>query len=352
MKRKAQMTVRPRKPAAPKGLALAGLPVAWDSVARDAVELVSTARRVRAYRAFLARARSAKASRLAPDIDREVLAQARAIQEDGQRAAAATARVMRSLHAGGAFAHVADSLTLSLKADGPVRSTDLWTSARGTQGFREYLEKYGIDDEALDEFGALVARTDLTMSSKGADIVMKGSVDGAPVSGRIAARRAPGLPRNPLDLLTASTFDALCDALERKEPAYLIGTGGEREPLHLEDVLMMATLASQRESIRHVRKLDDVGLVTHAGGDVTTVILVIAAAVLLIGIIIEALECPPGGDPNDPNANTACKIGGLMVALGGFVLVGIALHERSKAGIPVARQTISGPLPQLQGQPA
>jgi hypothetical protein len=328
--------------------ALKELPISWDAVARDTAEVLSAARRVRSYRSFLNRARAAKVARRAPDIDRQVHAEARSVQAEGVLAGAAAARVLRSLHAGGAFTHIVDSLARSLNTGGPVEGADLWLQIRENGAFRPYLARHGIDDAFLEEFGGLLDRIDLSASSDGAAITVEGSVDGKAASARMACHRSTGLPRDPIDLMTSGRFVAVCDALERGESAFLLGLGPRREMFFPEELLMAAVLADQRESIRHVRKLEDVGLVTQAGGDVITIVTVIAVALILTGIIISAIECDRDSlGLNDPDIG--CKIGHIMATLGFVVLLIITAHS----GVPVSTtgQTISGPLPQLEGTP-
>jgi hypothetical protein len=338
-------TSRPIASVASAPATLKELPIPWDAVARDTSELIDTAKRVREYRAFLALSRAAKAAGRVPDIDRGVQAQARVTHMEGVRAGAAAARSMRSLHAGGAFGNFVDSLAASLTVGGTVNGADLWKWVLETEDVRPHLERYGIDAGALDEFGGLLARTSLTASSDGGQIVVEGSMDGKPVSGRMAARPRRGMPHDAVSLLTGDRFDSLCDELERGEPAYLLGAGPLREPLFAEDLMMSAALASQRESIRHLRKLEDVGLTVHGGGEVLTIMLVIAAAIFLTAMVIAAIECDY---PDD--TDTACQLAGKLAILALFVLL-LGLAGTYPGGMTNGNQTISGPLSQLQGQP-
>jgi hypothetical protein len=349
------MTRKPSRPPLAEAFgranwSLEDLPIHRDALARDSAELLGALDRVRSYRAFLARARAAKSDGRAVDIDREVLAGARVAQADAAVAAASGARVMRALHVGGAFTRLSGAMAESLRGSGPVKADDLWTQVR-TDACRPCLEKYRVSDDMLDEFGDVLARTDLTIASDGAGVLVEGLIDGQRVRARMAVRApAAGLPRDPIELLTAGRFVALCDALECAEPAYLLGTGPRREPPSLEDLLMRDALAGQRESIRHVRKLEDVGLATYSGGDPATVVAILLV-VAIIGAIIVAVECDeedqePGGEPS-----TACMVGTLMLMLGTLVIIGMAFHDKQQQ-LNTLGQNISGPLPQLQGEGA
>jgi hypothetical protein len=177
-------------------------------------------------------------------------------------------------------------------------------------------------------------------------VAVEGLIDGERVRARIAARPpAAGLPRDPIELLTAGRFVALCDALERAEPAYLLGTGPRREPPSLEDLLIRDALAGQRESVRHVRKLEDVGLATYSGGDPATVV-GIMLVVAIIGAIIVAAEC---GDEGPSGPSDACAFGVLLLTLGTAVILGMMFHDKQQQLNTLGGQNISGPLPQMEG---
>lgn len=328
---------------------LGDLPIHRSALARDSAELLAALDRIRSYRAFLARARAAKASGRAFDIDREVHARALIAQSDGATAAAAAARVMRSLHVGGGFNRLTTAMTEALKASGPATVGDLWAHIR-TETCRACLDRSGVGDAMLDELGDVLARTDLSIASDGAGVTVEGFVDGERVLGRMTARSsATGIPRDPIEFLTAGRFVALCGALERGEPAYLLGTGPRREPFSLEDLLLHDALAGQRESARHVRKLEDVGLATHVGGEPATVAAILIG-IAIVGAIIVAAECGEenpglGGGPSD-----ACTLGVLLLTLGTAVLIGLAVHDKQTQLNTLGGQTLSGPLPQLEGR--
>jgi hypothetical protein len=324
---------------------LKDLPIHHDALAADGKELLGALDRVRSYRAFLVRARRAKAGG-SPAIDPLVYAEARTIQQDAAIATNRAARIMRTLHVSGACTQLTGSMAKSLKVSGPIKLKALLTRVRVT-ACRPCLLRYGVRDPMLEEFGAALAQTDLTIAADGLGVKVNGTANGKRVRGRIAARRhIVGLPRDPLDLLNRGRFLALCDSLERGEAAYLLGTGPQREPFSLEDLLMTDTLAGQREAGRHVRKLEDLGLATYAGG--AEAVLIGLLAIAIIGLIIAAKECdektPSGEDTDD------CKLGKALALLGTGVLLALGAGSDSK---PTNLNTtgglsISGPLPQLQ----
>jgi hypothetical protein len=236
-------------------------------------------------------------------------------------------------------------MTETLKAAGPIKAGDLWTRIRTTESFRPCMERSGITDAMLDEFGAALARTDLAITAEGGAVVVYGKVDSEPVRARLAPRvPSKALPHDATDVIASGRFLALCDSLERGEAAYLLGAGPLRDPPSLEDLLMSDALAAQRESVRHVRKLEDVGLATYAGQG-AAVIVGILLAIAIVGAIIVAFECdeqtPPGQDTDD------CRLGKFLLMLGTAVIIAIWAGQQPTT-TTTGTQNISGPLPQLE----
>lgn len=301
--------------------------------------------RVRAYRSFLAGARAAKAAG-SVDIDAQVLARARHVRRQSQDLLEAGARTVRALHLGGAVANLTDIIARSVKS-GPVALADLWSRLDNSC---ESCVGMGFDPDLLDEFRQAFGHADLALVE---------STDGPRVRGKFGERsidlpiratpRDSRLPANVPALLASGRLLALCDAIEDGEPAYLLGVGCAADHPTVDEAMMLDLLAGQREMIRHVRKLEDIGLSTRTGEDPATVA-TIAIIIAVVGVITMLIECPDGTQSINDAANSddaGCAAGAFLATLGIASL--LVLSHYHQPPMSTTGQNISGPLPQLQG---
>jgi hypothetical protein len=308
---------------------------------RDARGALEAAARLQGYRNYLAQARTFKAARErsgSPDvtspIDGEVLVHGREALADVRTVSVTALDLVRTLRRGGALEPLAASWRDAVASAGSVRVADLWAVASASGEGREALRRAGVDDTLLQGLDESLGALDARVSVDGSHLVVEGTFDGRAVRGDVETGSRPARPSGVLELLTRGRFEVLADAVERGEPAYLDGAapaaaGSGARP---EDVVLHGALAAVRESVRHVRKLEDTGLATHRGGApgvIAAIVFIVALSVFTAGIILVAThQCDDQASDYD---GAACKIGRLLEALGFFVLFLVTARDNGGA---------------------
>jgi hypothetical protein len=319
-----------------------------EELSRDRSALIDGAKRLHAYRAFLARARSHKA-RDARNMDRLALAGARQALSDNGAFAAAAARSLRALTISGALDDTAEELAVLAKSRGPLSGEELLKRLRADD-CRTCQAALGIEPELLDGLEDAIASFRPVLALVDGEAVVRGVVNGKPqqLPAPASTRRRPP-PTRISELLARGRVLDLCDVLERGEPAYLLGLPPAAGAPSLDELVMTDLLAGQAEAARHVRQLEDAGLATHAGGDPGT-IAIISLIALTIGVITMLVDCPDGQDV-DQNLDEggSCAFGALLAVLGSFGLLYLYADGQTPPSTSTGSQTISGPLPELAG---
>lgn len=319
---------------------LEGLPLP-NSLGDDAMTIVRAYAQMRDYRGFLAAGRAAKAKG-GQDIDRLVLSEARATSPAVDEGAAAAGRVLRTLHLTGAFAQITAGLAEIVEQTGPLDAQELLSELTHFENRAQLLETAGISDDLIKDFETAYKDVDLVASIKRGRLRIKdakGSVDmTVPLDVDPAS---PSLPTDAADLLSREHFVGVCDLLDGGEPAYLAGT----EPIEgdLGRAVLADVLASQREWVRHVRKLEDAGLATYAGADPATVLFLFALS-FIIGIALIKSYCLGDDQPNGAKGDLLCALGALMTFFTALLFLGGAQKNNN---VSTTGQTLSGPLQQL-----
>lgn len=319
----------------PKGRA----PFAFEPMAKDVATLLAASRRVRDYRHFLAQCRSAKSRGASADLGRLVLSQARALRTPDLEAAAA--RSIRSLSTIGGFEQASSLLRIEAGKGYGLRSADIWSRLSQHPKLPELSQTYGVEAGDLEELGQALADVELTLTTQGGDLTAVGLVAGRPLSVKIVPQPTTIAPRTALDVLMSGRLQALCDGLEAGEPAYLTGAnlGLPVGTASFEFVALATALNAQREAVRHVRKLEDVGLSTYAGAEPGT-LGIIALTLFVAGIIIGNIECKSdhwsSGISGDDHENGWCYLAFLLYVAGfivGFVALGSAAAAIGSGGL-------------------
>jgi hypothetical protein len=185
----------------------------------------------------------------------------------------------------------------------------------------------------LRAIGEGVRGLDPTITVEGSRLVAEGTLRGRSWRGVVETAAPPARPRDVADLLARGRFDALAEELTRGEPAYL-GASGVGEVTRYEELVLADALATLREGVRHLRKLEDVGLAIHEGGDPTT-IAAIALVVLIVSTLIVIAECESdesgGLDESSIDSNKACGIGVFLWVLA-LVTLGVLTGQKQGTG--------------------
>lgn len=281
--------------------------------------------RLREYRAYLEQARAYKASggMQARAIDRQVLARGRDALGDIRTLAVSILDIVRSMRDGGTLGPLARSWRQALAKSGPVAAADVWAHVTSSESARDAIRTAGVDDALLAALGEGVQSTDARMSVRGDYIVVVGTFNGGPSEASLATAPRPARPASVAELLARSRYDAVADALKRGEPAYLDGVPYLETDVRIEDVVLYGALAACADGVRHVRKLEDVGLETYRGGGpaAATILLYIALGAVGLGSILSLDGCrTTDGHVHNPDE---CSWGKGLASLGGIILLGL-----------------------------
>jgi len=310
------------------------------ALSRDARAGLDAAERLRGYHQFLQRARSAKATAQAPnaDLERAVLAQARQALDDAGTLARGALRAVRNLRDGGALDALTGGFARFLEESGPAQVSDLWERAAASEEARAVLRRAGLSAPMYAQLDATMRAVDARLSADGDRIVVAGVLGGAAAQAAMRTTPRPAAPSGVRELLCGGRFDALADAFERGEAAYLTGLALPDDEPRSDEVALGGVLASYQEMVRHVRKLEDIGLDTQRGASVDAVLLI--ALVAGIAAAIATVILCPARDPdinfNDPIACTISKI--LLNLSLAVVLIALGI-EAKQAGAAVVVQT-------------
>lgn len=307
--------------------------VCIDSAAlqRDAQTGLAAAGRLLGYRDYVTRARVAKSKdgRAAGQIDRAVLAQSHDALLDANTLAVSTLRVVRNLYRGSALDDRMDALRRSLEQSGTVAIIDVWERTTTSDDARSVLRRSGIDDAMRDAFGAAVRAADVRASADGSRIIVAGMVGGVPSQAAITTLPRPARPSGTIDLLSRGRFEVLADAFERGEPAYLDGLGLPVGDLRAEEVAVGGVLTSYHNMVRHVRKLQDIGLDTYQGASGGLIAGLVGLAFILAGIAVGEVGCPERSSSTGHHSDDspACVIAGVLADIGLALLLALLLHK-------------------------
>jgi len=330
-------------------------PVLTDGAAlhRDAQAGLDAAERLRGYGNFLEQARSikAKSARAGGNVDREVYAQSLRALEDANTLAVSTLRAVRNMYHGGSLAGVTDTFRRSLQRSGPIAVVDIWAHATTSTRSRGVLERAGISEAMRAAFDATVRAADVRVSADAGRILVDGSAGGAPIKTQMTTKPRPA-PSRITDLLFLGRFDALADAFESGEPAYLSGLALPDDEPRPEEVALAGVLATYHDMVRHVRKLEDIGLASYRGAGPVTILIIVAAALIVAGAIVGYEECPAFTTLTEGSSSDslACGIAkalfslGLLLLLLGITIGGQTTQQQSSStnltGSPVVHGVV------------
>jgi hypothetical protein len=330
-----------------RGGSLAQAGVHLEAVRREARQGLEAAVRLDGYRRYLARARAHKASARrdaasTAAFEREVLAQGRASVSDAYALSRSALAVTRQLWSVGALDERLAATREAAASTGAVEVLELWERMT-TPAAREALRAAGFSDQLQETTDGIVRSLRARLSAEGPRLVVTATADGRALTGSVATVRA-ARPATAGELLSRGRFEELVAAVEGGEPAFLDGVSlDSRAGAPGEDLALLGALGVWREGVRHVRKLEDSGLATYAGGDPVTTIIVIGAiglAALIASAILSAF-CDEEEDPD----STACIAKDVLfvIAFIGLSIFG-AVTGKDQAPPSINNRLLSGSL--------
>jgi hypothetical protein len=322
----------------------------------DWPEALAAVRRLQGYRGYLAAARAFKAStpNAAGDIDKQALQAAGRALDDIQTLASSIISRVLSLSRGGALDPQMTSLRDAVQAAGTVSTVELWNHAIQTDGLAPQLAKLGIDQSLRDAATEAVNSNQIDLAA-GSDSLTLTSAR-SPGTALTLSTAALSAPTSVSELLAGGRLDMLAAAVQRGEPAYLYG-GPFGTRVRAEDVAVYGALGAYEEGLRHVRKLEDVGLVPVAGAGDPVTWFIIGLAIFAIGLIGEAAFCDPK-TLGDITAGSGWCIASKIIAEIGVLVLLLAAGEAGKgqpgpSGVALTQPLIEhGVLRDLQFQSA
>lgn len=278
-----------------------------------------------AYQTFLADARAIKAKRkrVEKTFERQVQRQSRQALGDAtllmSSALSATAQVNQTDF----WQTLLRETSTGLDTTGPATAQDLWGDLRRRPDVMAALADLGFSEKMAKITDETIAATQATMRGAAGHIEIAVKIPGASEAFRTVLSSKRRRPRTVLDMM-APSFDQLHASFLRGDSA-LPAIGGAGSQCMPGDVVAVAAFASRHLLVEHVRKLEDTGLATYAGGDPATafvVLFLVGMALYLTGLAIAGL-CDPNAEVIQPEA--ICVAGGILTMLGVLALVTAAI---------------------------
>jgi hypothetical protein len=299
-----------------------------EAVRSFAVAGMQSAMRLLSYWQYLAAIRKQKAARHYRSIfEADVVAQARGAAVDARSLGHRALSILRQLRNAGALEQALQRVERNARDVGKLDLKAAGLAALQTEHAREALRREGIDSSLLDALRTQLERVQVVVEPGEHGTVR---IDGTAV----ALSKATQRPATLAQALSAGSFDRIVDALGSDEPFLAAPVAAARNSQSrtvdvYEGVAAQAS-ALAHELVRHVRKIEDVGLATYEGGDPATIgtILIIAGVVMIVvgGAIV--VYCKSKHKDMDEDE---CKEGIDLLTLGLFLLVSGAI-TRAKTG--------------------
>jgi hypothetical protein len=325
---------------APAAPSLAAFPVNRAEMQRSAADVFAAADRLNSYRSNLAVARAAKQSAV------DLLPDARAALDDVGVLCRGAASVLSSAYASGLVDRTVQAAADMVRTAGTLDSADVWTQITTSTEMCAAIARAGVSGSLLNALGEALQRQPGTISTDGTLLVVstkpgdKAQQAGIETGPRVA-------PQSLSERMAAGRFWQLCDAISQGEQMYPFGAAPAGVHPRYEDLVMQDLLNTQREGIRHVRKLEDAGLIAEAGGGAGTIIAVIAIMAVL-GSILSIAEC---GDSEDGSGPSGACVLCILLLLPATILGLTSVPSPSSTLTPTTQVNgsplVNGPLPQL-----
>lgn len=275
-----------------------------------------------AYQTFLADARAVKArrKRIEKTFERQVQRQSRQALADANLAISGALSATAQVNQTDFWQTLLRETSAGLESTGPTTMQDLWRDLRARPDVMSALSDLGITEAMATIADNAFASTQATLRSAAGHVeVAVGAPGGA---GEFRTLLAPHRqrPRTVIDLIAAPSFDRLHSSFLRGDLA-LPAMGRSGTQCVPGDVVAFAAFAGQQFMVDHVRKLEDTGLATYAGGEPGTILvamLIVGFVLFLAGLGIASL-CRDDAPVIQPEP--VCVAGSILTILGMAALI-------------------------------
>jgi hypothetical protein len=315
-------------------LSVVGGPVNRAALQRDKHLALEKASNLLGYQNYLTQARRWKAARggVSRSFEREVQAQAREAFADVRELAASTLRITRQLKQAGELDRMLDAWIAGVKASGPVQVQDLWNEVENDPRVHQLIKDDGVSDEVWAGIAGNIKKLEGRVFLQGGKLAAEVKLAGQELTSSMAFTQSPkGIPRKVSDLLRRGQFERMVEAFDRGDTLPLsldVVEGGPGE-VELSDVVLACSILSVQQIAQHKNKLQDTGLATYAGSELSTALIVAGIILVIIGTALAFEYCGSDSDPSgfkqSPSDNCAAAF---VLWLVGMLLGGAGVKDK------------------------